>query len=61
MIKNITITTHRNPEQIEIEPSPMNDGMYIVYEKVWRAGDLDYLLLYTGYVSVQGLADFINW
>ena len=61
MNKNITVCTHRDPENIYIEPSPMNDGMYIVYEyeKInWGGGRG---IKYIGYTSIQGLADFINW
>lgn len=65
MTKNISICTHRTPENVYIEPSPMNDGMYIVYDKnkyvEFGKGIGRFNLSYIGYTSVQGLADFINW
>lgn len=65
MNKSIQITTHRPPQECYIEPSPCNDGMYIVYETERRSKDIDdrwhYDLHYLGYTSVYGLADFLDW
>jgi hypothetical protein len=60
MRNHIEIITHRQPSECYIEPSPMNDGMYIIYQIDYRDTLGKYFLTYLGHVSIYGLGDFLS-